>query len=137
MPIPEDAKNEKFENYLRRFRPVEAAPLSLPQSRPVWRRWFVIPATVGAVAAVLLILFVTSRRPTAPPTIGGIDHQAVDVQRSAQSQPLTISSARALLAQSPSIKTALDGMAFTKQSMSLQPGEQSALNILGKEKTKL
>ena len=137
MPIPEDERNEKFENYLRRFRPVEAAPLSLPQSRPLWRRWFVIPATVGAVAAVLLILFVTFRRPTAPSAIGGIDHQAVDVQRSAQPQPLTISSARALLSQSPSIKAALDGMAFTKQSTSLRPGEQSALNILGKEKTKL
>ena len=137
MPIPEDERNEKFENYLRRFRPVEAAPLSLPQSRPVWRRWFLIPATVGAVAAVLLIVFVPLRRPIPPPAIGGIDHQAVDVQRSAQSQPLTISSARAFLAQSPSIKTALDGMAFTKQATPLRPGEQSALNILGKEKTKL
>ena len=137
MPIPEDERNEKFENYLRRFRPVEAAELSLPQSRPVWRRWFVVPVAVGAVAAVLLILFVTLRRPTPPPTSGGIEHQAVDAQVSAQPQPLTISSARALLAQSPSVKTALDGMAFTKQSPALRPGEQSALNILGKEKTKL
>ena len=52
-------------------------------------------------------------------------------------EPLTIASANALLAQAPSVKAAVDQIAFSSQSTQVPKGQHSALAVLSEEKIKL
>lgn len=132
MPGSDDERleDQQFERYLRQFRPNGPEPLLIHvnHDRP---RWFWIPITVGVAACLTLALFFGIQR---APRIESISRSK---ETEAQFQPFTIARSRDLLAHSGSIKSSLDKIAFGSRSIQLRPGEQSALEILGKEKTKL
>jgi hypothetical protein len=78
-------------------------------------------------------LHIRSNRITAPNTVS----DAATAKQPVPLQPLTMSSANALLAAAPSFKVAVDDMAFRSQTLRLPQGKQSAVAVLGKEKIKL
>ena len=59
------------------------------------------------------------------------------VEQIANSEPLTLQRANALLARASSVEAALDGVAFSRQRSNLPQGSQSALATLSKEDIKL
>jgi hypothetical protein len=133
VPIPKD---ERFEQYLKKFRPLAPAPLPVTERIRKSRAWLVPAwATVAAVAAVLLLLH---PRPKSVPLPD--DTKTVVRVESLHPQLLTIAAANALLARVPSVKAAVDGVAaqaFQSQCIPSSPGMQSALAVLSKEKIKL
>ena len=133
MPGSDD---ERFEQYLKGFHPI--APLPLPIQRSVWasRRAVAMAALAGA-AAVLVVAAVMLRSRPGRNQSSQIETRPVAVEQSANSQPLTIRSANAMLAQAPSTKTAIDSMAWQSQKTRVPRGKRSALAELSKEKTKL
>jgi len=130
VPNPDD---ERFEIYLKQFRP--AMPDALPVSgiRPVPRRHLVLAIwAVGVVAMVIL-------------GVAGLrilNHRiAVDSNRSGSVEwvgpPLTMHDANALLAKAPSYRVLMNDLAFRPNSSTLSKNKQSAFAVLGKEKIKL
>ena len=132
MPSLDD---EQFERYLKQFRP--SAPEALPVNAPerATRRSFIL-AWAGGAACVLAVALSVHFPATAPHSGDRADNAAADRKVTTQ-EPLTLGRANALLAESPSVKNALDGLAFHSQPAQLRSGELSALNVLSKEKSKL
>jgi hypothetical protein len=132
VPIPDD---ERFEAYLRQFRPL--APESLPTGLGhASRRRFVIAAGGTAAAAVLILMLARHIRSN-PTAVSVAVSNASAAGELVPSQPLTMRSANALLAAAPSFKTAVDAMAFHSQTIPLPEGQRSAVSVLSKEKIKL
>jgi hypothetical protein len=132
MPSFDD---ERFERYLKGFRPV--APLSLPIKGSGWRsRRARVMATLAVAAAILVVsaMMLRSRRGLIEPRRAGA---LAAVEQLANAQPLTIRSANAVLAQAQSAKAAVDSLAFQFQKMPIPEGQRSALAELGKETNKL
>ncbi|MGE5109912.1 MAG: hypothetical protein ACM3JB_03570 [Acidobacteriaceae bacterium] len=130
MPNIDD---EKFEIYLKRFRPVTPATLPIA-SAPASSH----PGALTLVAAVAVLLVVVALVLFLRPTGDVKDRaDAVPVAETVPSPPLTIGSANTLLAKAPSIKEAVDGMAFHQSNPVLPPGKESAMAVLGKERVKL
>jgi hypothetical protein len=133
VAVPDD---ERFEGYLKQFRPVTPKPLSVARrARNTWRWWvFALPAAAAVavlVASLLAIHF--RRRPAESPMakkMPGVEHVA-------NAQPLTLGLANDLLAHAPSFKAALDDVAFQRQRSQLSEGTRSALATLNKEEIKL
>lgn len=133
MPTLDD---ERFEAYLKQFRPLVPEPLPTVGSGHQARRRFVLWA--GAVAAVVVLagtiaLHVHTERVRVPETTR---HLATP-DRLTDGQPLTMRSANALMAKSPSFKALVDDMAFRSQTIPFPKGKCSAVAVLGKEKIKL
>jgi hypothetical protein len=136
MPIPDD--DDQFERYLKQFRPLAPEPLPVVQ----WHRstraralgLCALAAAIGVAAFAVLYPSINSGHlPTGKEGVSAVDP-------SPQVQRLTIGAANALLADAPSLKVALDGVAaqeLKSQGIPLVNGKQSALTALGKEKTKL
>ena len=131
MPIPDE---ERFEHYLKQFRPLAPEPLHAETPARTIRRPFVLAVWATAAAAVLIVavlaLYFRTGRPQAIEKVAGTE-QLVNAQ------PLTIRSANALLASSSSFKAAVDEMAFEPKATPLSKEKHSALAVLSKEKTKL
>ncbi len=130
MPIPED---ERFESYLKRFRPVAPESLEIEQRGRATRRNWVFPARAAAVAivlvaAVLLMPHRSNRMPSPALKIKGAAVEQLSVQQS-----LTLGSANALLARAPSVKAAVDQMVFQVPVHQVEKNKQSALAVLSKE----
>lgn len=127
--------DEKFEEYLKRFRPIGADPL--PALRPWNKRAFVLGWTVAIAAALVvagvLILHIRSNRNE---VVSNTDNHPL-AQQVVQQQPLTMRDANALLAAAPSFKAAVDDMAFRPQTISIPQGKRSVVRELSKEKIKL
>jgi hypothetical protein len=129
VPIDPD---EKFEKYLKLFRPSPPDQLQLDRHRfaPVARQM----ATWGTVAAVIIIFVflalysrvLSSRRPDEAALREG------EASHFESPQSLTIQSANELLARAPSFKAAVDAMGFPSPAVSL-PDKRSAVGILSKE----
>ena len=123
--------SDDLEKYLKQFRPVPAEELwgqRAVQSRPKfgrWSRWGL--AFTGAALLITVILHFNSqdRSVKHPPST-----------RMRISFPLTVDRANAELFAERSPKQALDRLAFPI-SAPLPQGQQSALNVLGREQTKL
>lgn len=133
MPTLDD---ERFEAYLKQFRPVVPEPLPTVGSGHRARRRFVLWA--GAVAAVVVLagaiaLHIHTERVRVPETTG---HLATP-DRLMDGQPLTMRSANALMSKAPSFKALVDEMAFRSQATPVSKGKCSAVAVLGKEKIKL
>ena len=132
MPIPDD---ERFEIHLKEFRPLVPAPLALPEGSG--RRWPSQSWTwAGAVAAVLilggLMLYLSPTRPAGrKPT-----PETMTAGPVAPPVPLTLRRANALLATSPSLKAAVNRIAFSSGRSPLPAGKQSALEVLSREEFK-
>lgn len=129
-----DLDNEKFELYLKQFRPLlpEALPVT-EVTRQARHRLVLGIWAVGAAAAV--IVGVISFRSFYSRTPNVSNRPAI--VEVVPNQPLTVRSADALLATAPSYKSLMDELAFPRQSSMIPRGQQSALAVLSKEKIKL
>ena len=133
MPIPDD---DQFKDYLKRFQPV--APDSIP-ARDVStarRRWPTLAIRFAAAAAIVLVavlvLYLRTKR-VAPTTA----HDMPSPERHTALAPLTMRSANALLTKGQPFNAVVDDLAFRPHTNPVPQGQQSALAVLSKEKTKL
>ena len=136
MPIPDD---ERFERYLRQFRPLAADPLPVERRNAATLRFWVYALSAAAVLGLLFALLFTMharRWPSVSPQVRSPATSA-GMEQLANSQPLTLERANDLLAHSPSYKAALDNVAFQRQRAKLPEGSRSALDTLSKEDIKL
>jgi len=130
--------DERFEVYLKQFRPVVPEPLPTVEPGHRTRRTFVLGAWAVAAAAILVIGALTLHIRT-----NGHTHRALvaetagNPERLQDSRPLTMRSANALMARAPSFKSMVDDMAFRSQTVPLPKGKRSAVAALSKEKIKL
>ncbi len=134
MPIPDE---ERFEAYLKQFRPLVPEPIPTSGSRDRARGGFVL-LWVGAASGVALLVGAAALH---------IHTQRVRFAQTTSSpattdpltdrQPLTMRSANALIEKSPSFKVLVDGMAFRSQTIPVPKGKLSAVSVLAKEKIKL
>ncbi|HEV2246216.1 MAG TPA: hypothetical protein VGW37_06155 [Terriglobia bacterium] len=142
-----DHDDEQFEVRLKEFRPLPAERLPMERSVPAKRRKFVLAvcAAAAVVIAVVAAVIAHQRASQSPaihrkPKVVDVKMKAVDVVKAippAGGRPLTIRSANELLARAPSVKSALDELAFHGRRKQLPRGTQSALAVLGKEDFKL
>jgi len=129
--------NEKFELYLKQFRPLAPQPLPVESRVHAPRRWLVFATGAAAAAAVVAVAIVAFHpRPGQPSNAPPAESFAIADQL-AKPQSLTIRTANALLATAPSFKDALDGLAFPPKPAPLPADKHSALAELSKEKIKL
>jgi hypothetical protein len=134
VPTPED---ERFERYLKQFRPLAPETLQIEKHERATRLPFVFAKWTTVAAAMLIAAVLTNQsrlKPTHSPSGTG---SPATVERLTSSQPLTIGSANRLLARAPSVKAAVDQVAFRSQTTPLSKGTQSALAVLSKENIKL
>jgi hypothetical protein len=134
VPTPED---ERFERYLKQFRPLAPETLQIEKHERATRLPFVFAKWTTVAAAMLIAAVLTNQsrlKPTHSPSGTG---SPATVELLTSSQPLTIGSANALLARAPSVKAAVDQVAFQSQATPLSKGTQSALAVLSKENIKL
>jgi hypothetical protein len=137
VQTPDD---EQFEAYLKRFHPIAPEPVPTLSVGHSSRRSPPLGIWLAAVAAILVIgvigsviLHVRSSRIV-------VSNKASDAavsERHAPSEPLTMRSANAWLATAPSLKAAVDDLAFRSQTSPLPQGKQSAVAVLSKEKNRL
>lgn len=132
MATPDD---ERFERYLKQFRPLlpDALPISRPE-RPWRRHWVFGRWTAGAAVVIILGLIVFRVIPRRVPAGPG---NPQPVSLTSPMRPLTMHDANSLLASAPSYKTLLDEMAFHPQHSTVLKDQQSAVAVLSKEKIKL
>ena len=126
--MPSD--DSKFENYLKSFRQLPPSGLLVPDIQPerrfrFWWVWAFSAATL--LVAALLLTSIQSRRR---------EHSTVSHTAEHCVPPLTLGTANTRLFNAQSAREALDELAFPSQ-IHLREGETSALEELGKEKTKL
>ena len=132
MPSPEE---ERFEMYLKQFRPIATPPLRLETSGGRMRHFFLIAAP--AAAAVMIALAVTLHIPLVQTTGVSKPRGAASTAGLENRGPLTLGSANALLATAPSFPAVLDDMWFHPAATPPAGDKTSAFSILSKEKSKL
>jgi hypothetical protein len=132
VPTPED---ERFETYLKQFRPLlpDALPTSAP--RRSWRRHWVFGIWSAGAAAVIILGVIGFR--VIPRHVAGGPGNPQSVSVTSPMRPLTMRDANSLLATAPSYKSALDEMAFHPEHSIVPKDQQSAVAVLSKEKIKL
>jgi hypothetical protein len=126
---------QQFEKYLKQFRPL--APTSLRignHGRPIRRR--IVFAAWAAATALSIAAVIMMWPRSKPTTLVERTGSLAGLEQIANSQPLTIGSVNGLLAHSPSVKAAVDLVAFRPRAAQLPKGTQSALALLSKEDTK-
>jgi hypothetical protein len=126
--------DERFENYLKQFRPL--VPDHLPtETRYAARRHSVLVIwAVGAMAIVIIgvaSLWIVNHR------IAHQSNQSASVNSPTRTPSLTMRDANDLLVKAPSYKAAMNELAFPPKSSSISPNKQSALTVLSEEKIKL
>lgn len=126
MPMSED---ERFESYLRTFRPLPPSTPPRRRARENVRRLLIPAAAVILIAALLGFHFRAWHRH--PSTTSLEVQKAYSVPMAG---PLTTRGANADLFRNSSVKAALDQMAFPVRSNQLSAGQVSALELLGQEK---
>ena len=128
--MPDD---EQFERYLRQFRPIAADPLPIPSRRPV-RFWLWSLAATAALALIIAMVWTIRfhRKPAGP----GLSERPPAFETLTSAQPLTLRRANDLLGHASSFDAAMDGLAFQSERIQLPPGNESALETLGKENLK-
>jgi hypothetical protein len=126
--------DQRFEEYLRQFRPL--APESLQTAthrrtsprRAVFIRW---AAPTAVLISAVIMMWPRSKPTDFVESAGSL----AGLEQITNSQPLTIGSVNELLAHSPSVKAAVDLVAFQPRTTQLQKGKQSVLALLSKENT--
>jgi hypothetical protein len=137
-PDFDSERDDRFEAYLKQFRPLAIEPLQIETSRRTARRSFRLAAWATAAAAVILVALVLAMHPHSVRTESRVgEGDLARGERSAESQPLTIGSANTLLTHAPSVKAALDLVPFHPPSTRLPKGKRSALAVLSEENDKL
>lgn len=130
MPNLDD---EKFENYLKGFRPLTPEVLPVPRGRSSPRLGVRICSV--AVGVLLVLAGVVLLRPTA--AVKDAVTRLKTRSEVTTPPPLTVRSANALLTEAPSLKEAIDNMAFHQSTTPLPAEQQSAMAVLRKERFKL
>jgi len=137
MPAQDD---ERFETYLKQFRPIVPDALPLTAHSQVSRRPAVVRLWIAGVAALVIIGVVAFHIASSD----GTHHHHVLQHRNAISvhvvlpeRPLTIRDVNALLTAAPSYKSVVDSIAFRNQGSNVPQDKQSALAVLSQEKIKL
>jgi hypothetical protein len=129
-----DLDNERFEEYLKHFRPL--VPDDLPvEIRPAPRRHLAF--AIWAMAAVAMVIFGVTSLPILNHRVPDQSKHAVSVKSPAPMPSLTMRHANNLLATGPSYKAVMNELAFPSKSSNISKDKQSALALLGKEKIKL
>ena len=126
-------EEEQFEARLKEFRPLHAEPLPVERAVPARRRRFVLAACAAAAMAIVVVLLLKIPYGRDQATAPQRAVKQTTAEAPAYGQPLTIRSANELLADAPSVKSALDELAFRSRQKQLPRGAQSALAVLGKE----
>jgi hypothetical protein len=129
--------DERFEAYLKQFRPLVPEPLPAVEPSLRARRAVALGAWAAAAMAILVLGALTLHIRTNRARIAETAESVGNPERLQGSQPLTMQSANALMAKAPSFKAILDGMSFRSQAVPLPKGKRSAVAVLGKEKIKL
>jgi hypothetical protein len=131
----QDPDDERFETYLKQFRPLmpdefpvnEMKPAPRPHLVPViWAVGGVVAMAILGVATVQVLNHRVTRESNHSPKV-----------KLLAPTPLTMRRANALLATAPSYKAVMNGLAFPLKSSTVPKDKQSALAVLGKEKIKL
>ena len=136
MPTLDD---ERFEAYLKLFRPLVPEPLPAVEPSIRARRAVALWAWAWAAAAVAILVLgaLTLHIRTNRARIAETAENVGNPERLQDSQPLTMRSANALMAKAPSFKVMVNGMSFRSPAVPLPKGKRSAVAVLGKEKIKL
>jgi len=126
--------DERFEKYLKQFRPLP--PGGLPaEIRPALRRNLALAIwAVGAMAIVIIgvgSIWIANHRVTDQ------SNHSASVKLAAPTPSLTMRHADDLLATAPSYKAVMNELAFPPKSSTISNDKQSALAVLSEEKTKL
>ena len=123
-------EDEKFEKFLRQFRPRAPKPLRIEGHEQASKRGFAF-ALLAATAAVVLIVavFIAERRPSPAKPPDRV--QNVTSVKPTNPEPLTLGKANALLKQAPSMEAAVDSLAFQSRAAQVPKGARSALATLG------
>jgi hypothetical protein len=126
--------DERFEKYLKQFRPIVPDALPLRQEgKESWRRHSALRKWAIGVAAIVIIslvgFYIGKDRMAHKPSPASVQ---VDL-----TQPLTMRDANALLSSASSYKAAVDNLAFRSQGAMIPKDKQSAFAVLAKEKIKL
>lgn len=125
MPMSED---ERFESYLRNFRP---RPPSLPPRRRRGKvRRFLI--SVSVAAGILVAALVGSHFRAAHRYLSRTSEDVPKANSTPRAGPLTTEGANAALFRNSSVNAALDQMAFSPRSNPPSAGQVSALELLGR-----
>jgi hypothetical protein len=139
VPIRDD---EQFEKYLKQFLPVTPEPLPVQERLRPRRQMLIFSAWAAAAAVILLAVTVAILRYKRDETISqavtktpAIEMPNIEVQN--KLPPLTIASANALLANSPSFKSVVESMTFQPGTKKVSQGNLSVLAVLSKEDSKL
>ena len=125
--------DERFEIYLKQFRPLVPDLLPVNQTKPVPRRHFGLTRAAGWVVA-MVILGVAGLRILSHQRAAESHHTA---KAKLASTPLTVQRANDLLATAPSYKALMNELTIPPKSSPVPKDKQSALAILSKEKIKL
>lgn len=126
-------EDEKFEAYLKRFRPLMPDPLPMQQTAKVSRRTWTVRAWIAATAATVALVLLVQRHKARVRDLS----PSQNVSSFVADLPLTVGTANALLATAPSYKAFIDDLAFRSANSEIPKGKESALTVLSKEKIKL
>jgi hypothetical protein len=122
--------NERFENYLRAFRPVAPEPAHLRKHRSAKRRSVGLAAWAATAALALLAALLALQHRPKPGPVPVVTNNPVAIDQLPPQQPLTLGSADLLLVKSPSFKAAIDALAAPTPSIENASGAHSALAVL-------
>jgi len=126
--------DERFEKYLKQFRPLAPDGLTAEIRRAPRRHSALAIWAVGATAIVIIgvaSLWIVNDR---------ITHQSnhsASVNLPTRTPSLTMRDANELLVKAPSYKAVMNELAFPPKSSASSNDKQSALAVLSEEKTKL
>ncbi len=130
-----DPDDERFETYLKQFRPLTPDEFPVNEIKPAPRPHLVpVIWAVGGVVAMAILGVATVQ--VLNHRVTGESNHSAKVTLLAPT-PLTMRRADALLATAPSYKAVMNELAFPPKSSTVPKDKQSALAILGKEKIKL
>jgi len=132
VPTPDD---ERFENYLKQFRPLVPDALPTTTRECSWGRHWVFGIWSAGAAAVIILGVIGFR--VIPSRVPQRPGKPQPVSATSAMGPLTMRNANSLLATAPSYKAVLDEMAFHPQHSTVPHDQQSAVAVLSKEKIKL
>jgi len=121
--------DEKFEHFLKQFRPRSPGRLRIEERERSPRFLFGVLATAALLILSLLMMKYGQLQPNRVPNV-------TSSQPVTNAEPLTLGKANALLMQAPSMEEAVDSLAVESGTARVPKGERSALETLAQENFK-